>query len=91
MRGMDMFYDISVLSNVIEMAQQIFHNMAIGWKVLFGYAVICRSVVMENLQYAADIALGFLSYFICIFVFINLWGYVYGEVTPSLPDIPGNR
>ncbi len=29
MRGMDMFYDISVLSNVIEMAQQIFHNMAI--------------------------------------------------------------
>lgn len=43
------------------------------------YAVIYRSVVMENLQYAANIALGFLSYFIFIFVFINLWGYVYGE------------
>lgn len=43
------------------------------------YAVIYRSVVMENLQYAANIALGFVSYFIFIFVFINLWGYIYGE------------
>lgn len=43
------------------------------------YAVIYRSVLMENLQYAANIALGFVSYFIFIFVFINLWGYMYGE------------
>ena len=43
------------------------------------YAVIYRSVVMENLQYAANIALGFVSYFVFIFVFINLWGYIYSE------------
>lgn len=43
------------------------------------YAVIYRSVVMENLQYSANIALGFVSYFVFIFVFINLWGYIYSE------------
>ena len=43
------------------------------------YAVIYRSVLMENLQYVANIALGFVSYFIFIFVFINLWGYMYAE------------
>lgn len=47
------------------------------------YAVIYRSVLMENLQYAANIALGFVSYFIFIFVFINLWSYLY--------DGPGTR
>lgn len=43
------------------------------------YAVIYRSVLMENLQYAANIALGFVSYFIFIFVFISLWGYLYAQ------------
>lgn len=43
------------------------------------YAVIYRSVLMENLQYIANIALGFFGYFIFIFMFINLWGYLYAE------------
>lgn len=42
------------------------------------YAVIYRSVLMENLQYAANIAMGFVSYFIMNFVFMNLWSYMYG-------------
>ena len=41
------------------------------------YAVIYQSVLMENLQYAVNIAMGFISYFIIIFVFINLWDYMY--------------
>lgn len=41
------------------------------------YAVIYRSVLMENLQYTANIAMGFISYFMLIFVFINLWDYMY--------------
>lgn len=41
------------------------------------YAVIYRAVFMENLQYMANIAMGFISYFIMIFVFINLWDYMY--------------
>ena len=43
------------------------------------YAVIYRSVLMENLQYIANIVLGFVRFFIIIFVFIRLWGYLYGE------------
>lgn len=41
------------------------------------YTVIYRSVLMENLQYAANIAMGYISYFIFIFVFIQLWNYMY--------------
>lgn len=41
------------------------------------YVVIYRSVLMENLQYAANIAMGFISYFLLIFVFISLWDYMY--------------
>lgn len=46
------------------------------------YAVIYRSVLMENLQYAANIAMGFISYIVFIFVFIQLWNYIY--------DAPGS-
>ncbi len=41
------------------------------------YAVIYSSVLMENLQYAANVALGFFGYFVFIFIFIKLWGYMY--------------
>ena len=41
------------------------------------YRVIYRSVLMENLQYAANIALGFFGYFVFIFIFIKLWDYMY--------------
>ena len=41
------------------------------------YAVIYRSVLMENLQYAANVAMGFFTYFVFIFIFIKLWGYMY--------------
>ncbi len=41
------------------------------------YAVIYRAVLMENMQYAANIAMGFFSYFVFIFIFIKLWEYIY--------------
>lgn len=41
------------------------------------YAVIYRSVLMENLQYAANVAMGFCTYFVFIFIFVKLWGYMY--------------
>lgn len=47
------------------------------------YVVIYRSVFIENLQYAAQIMVGYISYFIFIFVFIQLWNYVYAA--------PGDR
>lgn len=43
------------------------------------YRVIYQSVLMENLQYAANIAMGFISFAIIIFVFIQLWNYMYSS------------
>lgn len=42
------------------------------------YTMVYRAVVMENLQYVVNIVLGFASYFIMIFVLMNLWNYMYG-------------
>lgn len=41
------------------------------------YAVIYRSVLMENLQYVANMVMGFFGYFIFIFIFVRLWEYMY--------------
>lgn len=43
------------------------------------YAVIYHSVLIENLQYAGNVAMGFISYFIIIFIFIHLWDYMYAS------------
>ena len=43
------------------------------------YIVIYRAVLMENLQYAMNVAVGFISYFIIIFIFIHLWNYMYAD------------
>lgn len=47
------------------------------------YRVIYRAVWMENLQYAAQIAAGYISYFIFIFVLAKLWSAMY--------ESPGER
>lgn len=41
------------------------------------YGVIYKSVLLENLQYAANVALGFFAYFVFIYIYIRLWGYMY--------------
>lgn len=43
------------------------------------YRVIYRAVIMENLQYAMDMAMGFIIYFFIIFIFIHLWNYMYAD------------
>lgn len=43
------------------------------------YFVIYQSVLIENLQYIANIAMGFISYFIILFIFIQLWNYMYSS------------
>ena len=43
------------------------------------YAVIYRSVLMENLQYAMNVTMGYISYFMIIFVFVHLWNYMYED------------
>lgn len=41
------------------------------------YSVIYKSVLIENIHYAVNIAMGFVSYVIMIYIFINLWNYIY--------------
>lgn len=43
------------------------------------YLYIFKSELMSNLQYAFDILIGFLSYCILIFIFLNLWNYIYSD------------
>ena len=43
------------------------------------YLYIYKSEVMTNLQYIIDIFLGFIGYCIIIFIFLNLWNYIYSD------------
>ena len=43
------------------------------------YLYIYQSEIMTNLQYTFDILVGFTSYFIIIFILLNLWQYIYSD------------
>ena len=43
------------------------------------YLYIFKSEMMSNLQYTFDILIGFISYCIMIFIFLNLWQYIYSN------------
>lgn len=43
------------------------------------YLYIYKATLMESLQYIMNIILGFISFFIILFVFFNLWDYMYSD------------
>ena len=43
------------------------------------YIYIFKSEVMSNLQYIFDIMIGFIGYFIILYIFLNLWQYIYSD------------
>lgn len=43
------------------------------------YLYIFKSNLMANLQYIGNIVVGFITYFIVIFIFTNLWEYIYSD------------
>lgn len=43
------------------------------------YLYIYKSELMTNLQYMFDILVGFISYCIMIFIFLNLWNCIYSD------------
>lgn len=43
------------------------------------YLYIFKSNLMSNLQYVSNIMIGFITYFIVIFIFLNLWQYIYSD------------
>jgi len=45
------------------------------------YRFIFKATLIESLHYVMNIFLGFATYFIILFVFINLWEYIYSDAT----------
>lgn len=43
------------------------------------YLYIFKSELMTQLQYIFDILIGFISYCLMIFIFLNLWKYIYSD------------
>ena len=43
------------------------------------YLYIYKSELMTNLQYVFDLLVGFIGYVIHIFIFLNLWQYIYSD------------
>lgn len=43
------------------------------------YLFIFKSELMSNLQYIFNILVGFIGYFIMLFIFLNLWKYIYSD------------
>lgn len=43
------------------------------------YLFIFKSQIMSNLQYAFNIVTSFLGFFILLFIFFNLWQYIYAD------------
>ena len=43
------------------------------------YFFIFKSELMTNLQYIANILTGFIGYLLLMFIFLNLWSYIYSD------------
>ena len=43
------------------------------------YLFIFKSQVMMNLQYITNILVGFIGYFLMLYIFLNLWKYIYSD------------
>ena len=55
------------------------------------YLYIFKSELMTNLQYTFDILIGFISYVIMIFIFLNLWKYVYSDPSQIIKGYTMNQ
>lgn len=45
------------------------------------YLYIYKATLIENVNYIANILLGFINFFVMMFVFLNLWEYIYSDNT----------
>ena len=55
------------------------------------YLYIFKSELMTNLQYTFDILVGFISYIIMIFIFLNLWKYIYSDPSEVIKGYTMNQ
>ena len=45
------------------------------------YLYIYKATLIENLTYIPNILLGFIHFFVMMFIFLNLWEYVYSDTS----------
>lgn len=43
------------------------------------YLYIYKATLIENLSYIANVILGFINFFVMMFIFLNLWQYIYSD------------
>lgn len=48
------------------------------------YLFIFKSEIMSNLQYVFNVLVSFVAYLIMIFIFLNLWKYIYNDPTKTI-------
>ena len=55
------------------------------------YLYIFKSELMSNLQYVFNVVIGFVGFFIMIFIFLNLWNYIYDDPTQIINGYTKNQ
>ena len=55
------------------------------------YLYIFKSELMSNLQYVFDVVVGFIGFFIMIFIFLNLWNYIYDDPSQIINGYTKNQ
>ena len=55
------------------------------------YLYIFKSELMSNLQYIFNIIVGFIGYFIILFIFLNLWNYIYDDPSQLINGYTKNQ
>lgn len=55
------------------------------------YLFIIKTQVMSNLQYVFNIVVGFLGYFVMLFILFNLWDYLYSDTSSVINGYTKNQ
>ena len=55
------------------------------------YLYIFKTEIMSNLQYIFNILIGFIGFFIMLFIFLNLWNYMYDDPTQIINGYTKNQ
>ena len=43
------------------------------------YLMILKSEFMTNIAYISNVIIGFIGYFLILYIFLNLWNYMYSD------------
>ena len=55
------------------------------------YYFIFKSEIMSNITYLANILVGFIGYFIMLYIFLNLWQYIYSDPSEVIKGYTMNQ